>query len=415
MIKKIVTVGLSVLVGFNLMAQQPAKHLTLKTGRWNASILRADGVAIPFEFFVDKEAEKTVLYVVNGEERIKTPDIVQVNDSLLIQMPVFESAFRVKLQGNNRLSGVWIKGGADKDLQMPFEATAGKARFGNAVPASGRVSHQVEGKWRVSFLRNGQPDKAPSVGEFTQKGNVVRGAVLTTSGDFRYLDGIIQGDSLMLSTFDGIHAMVFKAAINGDTLKGNFYSSNAAATVWQAVKDDSALVEAPITTVKPGSDGKLNFSFTDLQGHTVSMADARFKNKVVVVQIMGSWCPNCMDEMAYFSDYYKKNKDRGVEFVALAYELSTDVERSKKSLEKFEKQFDVQYPILNTGVTVRDPERTAKTLPQITDIKVFPTSIILDKTGTIHEINTAFYGPGTGLYYEKYKMQFENTINALLN
>ena len=121
-----------------------------------------------------------------------------------------------------------------------------------------------------------------------------------------------------------------------------------------------------------------------------------------------------MDEMAFLSDYYSKNKSRGVEVIALAYELTTDKERSRKSLQRFQKQFNVQYPILNTGVTVGDKERTEKTLPQITEIKVFPTSIILDKRGVIKEINTAFYGPGTGAYYTAYKNNFEKIINALI-
>jgi thiol-disulfide isomerase/thioredoxin len=63
--------------------------------------------------------------------------------------------------------------------------------------------------------------------------------------------------------------------------------------------------------VKDGK-GKLNFSFLDLNKKKVSINDPKFKNKVVVIQIMGSWCPNCMDETAFLSEYYNKNKQRGV-------------------------------------------------------------------------------------------------------
>ena len=146
----------------------------------------------------------------------------------------------------------------------------------------------------------------------------------------------------------------------------------------------------------------------------VSINDARFKNKVVIIQIMGSWCPNCMDETQFLSDYYNKNKGRGVEVIALAYEYTTDKDRSTRSLRKFQQRFNVQYPMLNTGVTVGDSLRTEKTLPQITDIKMFPTSLVLDKTGKVRSIDTGFNGPGTGEHYTEYKSEFESLVGKLL-
>jgi peroxiredoxin len=166
--------------------------------------------------------------------------------------------------------------------------------------------------------------------------------------------------------------------------------------------------------VKNGEDGYLNFSFPDVDGNPVSLSDARFKNKVVVISLMGSWCPNCMDETAFLSNYYNKNKERGVEIIGLAYEYTTDFERSQKSVRKFQKRFDIQYPLLITGVSVTDTLRTEKTLPQLTSIKAFPSSIILDKTGKVHKIDTDFQGPSTGEYYTAYIKEFEKTIDELL-
>jgi len=165
--------------------------------------------------------------------------------------------------------------------------------------------------------------------------------------------------------------------------------------------------------LKPGEE-RLNFKFNDLEGNPVSINDERFKNKVVIVQLMGSWCPNCMDETVFLSEYYNKNRQRGIEIVSLAYEYSTDIERSKKSLRKFQQGFNVQYPMLITGVAVTDSLRTEKTLPQLTPIKAFPTSIIIDKKGKVRKIETSFNGPGTGEHYLDYKKEFEETINDLL-
>jgi peroxiredoxin len=129
---------------------------------------------------------------------------------------------------------------------------------------------------------------------------------------------------------------------------------------------------------------------------------------------MGSWCPNCMDETAFLSEYYNKNKQRGVEIIALAYEYSTNWERSVKSLKKFQERYNVQYTVLNTEVTVNDSLRTEKTLPELTAIKFFPSSVILDKKGKVRKLDTGFNGPATGVHYDIYKKEFEETISNLL-
>lgn len=398
---------LAVLMAFSLFCNA---QVNLQQGKWKATLHRADGKEIPFELGIQKQGNTTVCYVVNDTERLKTEMTSLSKDSVLIKMPVFESSFRVKIINKDSLNGVWIKGGSVKDLVMPFSATSKASRFPKG-PA-GKVS--VKGKWKIEFTRADQ-SKRLAIGEFTQNGQKVGGSVLTPSGDYRYLDGTVIGDSLMISTFDGIHALVFSAKINEDGINGTLYSGATSVEKWTAVRDSNVKLEAPVTALKEGESGRLNFSFKDLEGNMVSINDKRFKDKVVVIQLMGSWCPNCMDEMAFLSDYYRKNKNRGVEVIALAYELSTDEARSRKSLQKFQEQFKVEYPMLITGVTAGDPEKTEKTLPQLTAIKVFPTSIILDKKGVVNHINTSFYGPGTGEYYVQYKKEFEEVMNSLLN
>lgn len=100
--------------------------------------------------------------------------------------------------------------------------------------------------------------------------------------------------------------------------------------------------------------------------------------------------------------------------MALAYEQTTDIERSKKSILSFQQRFDVKYPVLLTGVTATDSLRTEKTLPQLNKIRAFPTSIFLDKKGIVRKIRTGFAGPGTGVHYEAFKKEFDETIRQLL-
>jgi len=222
---------------------------------------------------------------------------------------------------------------------------------------------------------------------------------------------------LKLSTFDGSHAYTFYAKINSqEKISGGVYLAGyAGRETWSAKKDKDIKEpqqEQP-TKLKPG-ESKLNFTFNDLEGKPVSINDERFKNKVVIVQLMGSWCPNCMDETKFLSEFYNKYRSRGVEMVSLAYEYSTDIERSRKSLGKFQKLFNVQYPMLITGVTSTDEQKTEKTLPQLTPIQSFPTSIFLDRKGNVREIHGVFYGPGTKQYFEEYKKIFTSIVEGLL-
>lgn len=385
---------------------------TLENGTWRATLLREDGNQIVFNLGVEQQKGKTVFYVINGEEKMKVDDVRFVKDSIFVDMPVFESSFKLKAIAKDSLAGTWIKRGTAKDQVMPFAASAKQAYRFKAV--NGDATEEAGGKWKIDFVRGDKHDAA--IGNFKQSGNNVYGSILTPSGDYRFLAGTVTGNLLQLSTFDGVHAMVFTAKINKDGMtEGQTISSKAPVGSWTAVRDEQAVLPSEkLTRVKDGQDGKLNFSFKDLDGKTVSINDKRFKNKVVVIQLMGSWCPNCMDETAFMSEYYKKNKQRGVEMIGLAYEYTTDVGRSTQSLRKFQKRFDVKYPILISSATVSDPQRTEKTLPQLTDIKVFPTTIILGKDGKVADIETDFFGPGTGEYYIKYVEQFGNTIDELL-
>ncbi len=398
------------MMGFFSLAVNAQK---LQTGTWNAALHRADGNEITFNLAVEQLKGKTVFYVVNEPERMLVNDVRQVKDSLFVNMPVFESSFKLKIVSKDSLSGTWTKKGSKQDIVMPFTASARiPYRF---AALNGDAQQQVQGKWAVNFLKKDAP-ATDAVGEFLQEGNKVSGSILTPSGDYRYLSGIVTGDELKISTFDGVHAMVFTAKVTKDSLTaGQIYSSNAPVQKWTARKDENAKIAySNELRLKDGEDGKLNFSFKDLNDKQVSINDARFKDKVVIIQLMGSWCPNCMDETAFLSEYYNKNKNRGVEVIGIAYEYSTDAKRSKNSVGKFKERFNVKYPLLIAPVALSDPQKTAKTLPQLTEISVFPSTIVLGRDGKVKSITSDFAGPGTGEYHTKYIADFEKKIDKLL-
>ncbi len=395
-----------------LLFSMAISQTALKHGAWRGQLLRKDGKLISFHFDIREEQNKTVLYLVNASERLRVDKISYTKDSVFIEMPVFESYFKAKRISGDRWDGTWTKAGS-KDWQvMPFTAqTQLTITPEHITPAA----TDITGRWGVSFTK-GDNISRPAIGEWQQKGYTLRGTVLTPTGDYRYLSGVVNGDSLQLSTFDGAHAFLFTAKINSnhEITGGTFYSGATSSEPWIAVRNEKAtLPDVAAMHIKNG-DGKLNFRFLDLDKKPVSINDAKFKNKVVIVQIMGSWCPNCMDETAFLSDYYDRNKQRGVEIIGLAYEYTTDFDRSVKSIRKFKDRFHVNYTLLNTGVTVSDSLRTEKTLPQLTQIKSFPSTIFIGKNGKVALIRAGFEGPGTGMHYEALKKDFEETVNRLL-
>ncbi len=379
---------------------------------WRAVIHRQDGNDIVFNFEEQQKNTNTVLYVLNARERLLVDSVRFAGDSVFIKMPVFESSFKGKII-EDKWNGIWIKGTSGAEELMPFTAEKNNERF---PLTDGSAKTNINGRWAVKFAGD-SADESNSIAEFRQNGNRLEGTFLTPTGDYRFLEGVVTGNKLKLSGFDGGHAYLFTADIrNKSTIQnGKYFSGLKYTEEWSAIKNGKAQVKADEAAMylRPGKE-KLDFRFPDINGNPVSINDERFKNKVVIVQLMGSWCPNCMDETAFLSNYYNKNKQRGIEIIALAYEYSSDFQRSQKSLKKFQQRFNVQYPVLITGVTVSDTLRTEKTLPQVTRIKVFPSSIVIDKKGKVRKFDTGFFGPGTGEHYEAYKKEFYETADKLL-
>jgi thiol-disulfide isomerase/thioredoxin len=364
------------------------------------------GEELPFQLRGKDTAGKQEIVIINGTEHFRVPDVQLNGDSVFIKMPLFDSEFKLKQQ-DGKLEGKWIKHLAQKDSELDFTATPGQAFRFFETPE--RPVADVSGRWAAIFTSDGVQDT--TVGEFKQTVNKVTGTFLTTTGDYRYLEGQVNGDKFYLSCFDGGHAFLFTADVkdNATLTNGKFGSDT-----WTAVKNPNAkLPDAySLTALKPGYK-KLAFTFKDLNGNKVSLTDERFKNKVVIVQFMGSWCPNCMDETAYLVNYYKKYHPKGVEIVGLAYERTPDFSRSQKTLTQLKNRFNIPYPLLVTGFT-NDKKETAKSLPMLANFLAFPTTVIIDKKGDVRKIHTGYSGPGTGDHYIEFVNEFEKLTDDLL-
>ena len=386
---------------------------TVKSGVWRATI-QTSGGPLPFGLDIKPAAKPGTftVFALNGSERLAMDEATLQGDTLRIPMALFESELVAKVSGET-MTGTWRKRRVKDQYQVvPFSAQFGKTyRF---APAGKAPAANLSGKWQTVFRSGTAPgDTSVAVGVFAQKGNDVTGTFLTPTGDYRYLAGNVFGDSLFLSCFDGSHVFLFKARKGaGPTLTGVFHSGPTYRETWTARLDPNASLPDPakLTYVKPGQP--FTFAFPDATGKTVSLNDPQFKGKVTVVQIMGSWCPNCMDESRFMAPWYAKNKKRGVEVIGLAFEKSADLAESGPKIQAMNKRFQITYPVLLAGTN--NKAEAAKQLPALSSVVAFPTTIFLDKKGQVRHIHTGFSGPGTGVYYDQYVGEFNDLIDKLL-
>jgi peroxiredoxin len=385
---------------------------SLNTGIWRATLLR-DGHTLPFQLDIQPNSDKTTytVHAINGLERIKFDTAYFNKDSLIIPMALFDSKIIVKPSGE-LLVGRYIRYSLGKEVgSLPFKAQSGLNYrfFKNPAPTSVRLSS----KWAAKFKKPGA-ETTDGVGVFEQNGNEIRGSVLTPTGDYRYLAGEINGDSLFLSTFDASNSFLLKAKIESDgTLNGEFWSGFKGYKTWTARADSAARLAdvSQLTYLKPGYE-TIRFSFPDATGKCYSVEDPTFRNKVVILQILGSWCPNCMDETNFLAPWYKKNKHRGIEIIGLAFESSDQLTVSGPKLKRMAERYSVDYPVLLAGANTKESQAAA--LPMLNNIMAYPTTLIIDKQGKIRSIHTGFSGPGTGKYYEEFIEEFNRLIDKLL-
>lgn len=379
--------------------------LQIMIGIWRA-VLQLPDAGLPFNFELKEHDKKYSMVIMNGDEKIETGEAALVGDSLILKLPVFDSEFRLKVN-EKTMDGAWINYARKGNPAIAFHAIYGNnERFIFDSPATSKA----EGRWETYFDTN-TPDSSLAIGVFEQKGNKVNGTFLAAGGDHRYLAGNITGNEMWLSTFDGSHCWLYKGIINGDEMEGTFWSGNHYKSSWHAKRNEKISLTDPFaitSVVQP-----LHFTFPDADSNMISLDDSSFKNKAVIIQILGSWCPNCLDETAFLSKYYIENKSRGLEMIGLAFEKTPDFQRASANIKRLQTRFNVQYPLLIAGVVGK--EEVMKKLQGVTNFSSYPTTIYINRSGKIEKVYSGFSGPATGMEYENYKKKFEETVVKLLH
>jgi thiol-disulfide isomerase/thioredoxin len=383
----------------------------IKVGRWRGEFILTDQ-KIPFVFEVTRPTpDSTIVYLINGTERFRLKNVSCKNDSVTIPVDLFDAVLTGKLEGN-KITGKFKKLTTEKpDPGLPFQAEFGDAPRFPVLAGNEISSYKLAGTWDIEIGSTGNIDK--TVGFFEQKESLLNGSILTNTGDYRFLEGGVQGKGFELSAFSGNSPYLVKGEFTSDsTFTGEFVTSRRSSKM-EGKRNPKAKLADPYSFSKL-KDGfsSIQFSFPNLENVPVSLADPKYKGKVVVVSILGSWCPNCLDEAAFLAPWYKENQERGVEIIGLAFERKNDFAFAKRTLTRLKERFDIRYELLFAGLA--GTESASKALPALNGIAAFPSTIFIDKKGNVRKVHTGFSGPATGKFYQEFQTEFNAEINSLL-
>jgi len=390
----------------------PVNKAVSLAGLWRG-VLQSPGGDLPFGIQVVKTTDGYEAKILNGAERVDTSAVVVKGKEVEIQFSWYDARIKATMSNSgDSLSGEWSKTAVGKISKLPFTATRGYPyRFKQAE--SDQAITLVGGVWQAEFID--EDGTSAAVGEFNQTGQKVSGTFLTPTGDYRFLAGHAVGGSFKLSAFDGAHAFLFDATLEDGQLSGDFWSRDSYHATWTAKVTEDAYAVLPdswdmveVTT----EDNTVSFAFEDLNGDLVQLSDDRFKGKPVLINLFGTWCPNCSDEAPVLVDFYDKYHADGLEIVGLAFEFTDDVARDKKQIAEFKKRYGIQYPLLRAGIN--DKKEAAKVLGFLDKVVAYPTSIFLDRDHQVVNIHSGFAGPGTGEHFTELVTELEQQIKDIL-
>lgn len=391
----------------------PAKKaITLKEGTWRA-IMKSPGGDLPFRLEITTKDGHYQATAHNGSEVLPFDVLtLQPDGSFRLAIEHYDSTFEGKSNPEGtQLTGTWRKTvDHTRVATLAFEAFYGQTeRF----PITAAAPAEIAPLWDVVFSPNGD-EPGIAVAEFQQDGTKLTGTFMTPTGDYRFLEGVVNGSEIALSCFDGGHAFLFKAKLDAEGgLTGDFWSSDKWHETWTAkINPEATLPDAMTLTESVESQNRFRFNFPDLEGTMISQDDPRFAGKAMIVSIFGSWCPNCNDEAPFLQELHQTYADRGLEVMGLAFEATGDAVRDTRMLKRFKKRHGLDYLILLAGQ--RDKSAAGATLPDINHVLAYPTTLFINQDGQVVDIHTGFTGPGTGARYTNLKKKYHQLIENLL-
>lgn len=385
------------------VAQEPQLKYNLKSGNWRFSLQLGDK-ELPFIVQLHLTDQPTAT-IHNQSETITVENIAIRNDSIFLDLPIFPSILAGKIESPDLIIGHWVNK-SKENYTIPFVAEYGKDFRFTSKPAY----DQIQNSYKVKFDTKGE-NPWDAILKIKNHEGALTGTFLTETGDYRYLEGNIVNKRIYLSTFDGSHAFYFSAQIKNDSLiDGLFLSGNHYSTDWKAAADESFELRKPeqLTFLNEGYS-QFDFNLPNQDGDTVSWSDLNLDNKVVIVDIMGSWCPNCIDAKKALMELTKEYSLDKVEILTIACETTNDLNVAKTRLNKMNSNLNnPDTDFIFAGHASKS--QTAALFPMLSEISSYPTLIFIDKSQNIKQIYTGFYGPGTGSYYDDFMSNTEKLL-----
>jgi len=362
-------------------------------------LFKTENGVIPARLDITEAGEWNIL---NAEELIRLDSIIFTEDSFFVKLPLFDTSLRGTWR-NDSLLGVWTDHSRNT-YSVPFSA---------GINTSVEYTNQPEElTYDVIFSPSDTAETGKGVAVLRKHGNVVTGTILTETGDYRFLQGEWNHHQIWLSAFDGTHLFYLSGEALGDSItNGIFLSGKHWKESWVAVKSNTNTLRNPysITTLQV----KENPTFTVLNSEEspVVFDSSTWKNHVSIIQIMGSWCPNCTDESRFMKELHAGNT--GLQIIPIAFERGDDVTAACRRVASQFNQLQLPYPFYYGGKASK--EEAQKTLNFLTEVHSFPTTVFIDKKGIIRRVYTGYYGPGTHDEYEKHSAEIKTLVADLMN
>lgn len=374
-------------------------------GLWKLEIKLQDQI-LPVLIQVKQEKDELSATLTNSDEKINLKGGLKDNQFIL-DFETGYARFKGKIE-DDKLVGEWIRTNKE-DYKVPFIGvkTTLTTLFNSYRKESNLID--LKGNWKVQLGK----DKT-GLGVFKQDGARVQGSILTPTGDYRYLDGFIKGNEIKLYGFDGVFSFVFNLIYQDGQLKGDMYSGKSFTQEIQAMVDNEFELIKATEMTKLTSDKPLKFSFPSIKGEIIDLDKGKLKGKAKVIQLFGSWCPNCIDETRFFLEWRKNNQAKlnELEFIAVSFERTKSKQEALKNLKKLSYRIQMDYPIILADF---DKSKKVEDIFPIDQMKAYPTTFFLNKENKIVKIHTGFAGQATEMYFEQFKTEFNEIIDTIIN
>ena len=388
-----------------LVAIAPAAVAQSLDGLWDATIT-FNGQAIPFRLQIAGEGPNLKGWLFNGEDKVVASGASFQNGSLVLNFDSYAAKLEAKLQDGE------LVGQYGPMLKKTYPVTAQRHK---AEPSSSASAPSINGLWEVA-VKSSKGEQAWRLIVQQKSASNVSAAILRVDGDTGALTGGYKDGKFVLSHFSGGRPALMVLTPGADGTLAIDMTDLHGTSQLSATRPDVARAKglAPPTdpdhhtTVKDASQ-PFQFSAPDLNGKIVSNTDARFQGKVVLVNVTGSWCPNCHDEAPFLAELYRKYHSQGLEVVALSFE-EEDQLKNPARLRAFMKEYGIDYTVLLGGTP---DERDAK-LTQPVNLNSWPTTFFLGRDGRVRFVHAGFPGPASGELYRQAAHEFYSQVESLL-